>query len=260
MTHAEIVKKVQWKDLRSLSVREMLIENNLTIPWFIISLTLAYSGYYLFALPFSAFFFLTALRQVHNGFHNSLGTNKFLTWLSLFLNSILMVVSIHAVKFNHIRHHKYCLTEEDYEGKSAGMTWYGAILYGPVHIFLIHKITLQLGNKKYRKNVLLELAAISLFVFLAFYFNIHFLIYHIIVMVIGEFLMAFFAVWTVHHHTEDSPEFARTQRGGWKNKITFSMFYHLEHHLFPAVPTIKLPELAKRIDEALPELEKKTTF
>ena len=79
-------------------------------------------------------------------------------------------------------------------------------------------------------------------------------------MVIGEFLMTFFAVWTVHHDTEEHPEFARTQRGSWKNKITFSMFYHLEHHLFPAVPTIKLPELAKRIDEVLPELEKKNTF
>jgi len=79
-------------------------------------------------------------------------------------------------------------------------------------------------------------------------------------MIIGEFLMAFFAVWTVHHDTHATPEFARTQRIGWKNKITFSMFYHLEHHLFPAVPTIKLPELAKRIDEALPEIEKKQTF
>jgi fatty acid desaturase len=79
-------------------------------------------------------------------------------------------------------------------------------------------------------------------------------------MIIGEFLMAFFAVWTVHHDTEDSPEFARTQRDGWKNWITFSMFYHLEHYLFPAVPTIKLPELVKRIDAALPDLEKKSTF
>ena len=90
--------------------------------------------------------------------------------------------------------------------------------------------------------------------------NIHFLIYHIIVMVIGELLMAFFAVWSVHHDTHENPELARTQRTGWKNKITFSMFYHLEHHLFPAVPTIKLPELAKRIDEAIPEVEKKSTF
>jgi fatty acid desaturase len=260
MTHREILKKVEWKDLRKLSVKEMLIENNLTIPWLAASLALSYFGYYIFALPFSAFFFLTGLRQVHNGFHNSLGTNKFLTWFSLYSNSILMMVSIHAVKFNHIRHHKYCLTDKDYEGKSARMTWYGAILYGPIHMFLIHKVTLQIGNSKYRRNVILELASVAIFASIVFYFRIDFLIYHIIVMIIAEFLMAFFAVWTVHHHTHDTPEFARTQRTGWKNKITFSMFYHLEHHLFPAVPTIKLPELAKRIDDVFPEIKKKETF
>ncbi|TCV07402.1 fatty acid desaturase [Sphingobacterium alimentarium] len=238
----------------------MLIENNLTIPWILISITLAYFEYYILALPFSAFFFLTALRQVHNGFHNSLATNKFLTWLSLYINSVLMLVSTHAVKFNHIRHHKYCLSENDYEGKSATMTWYGAILYGPVHMFLIHKVTWQLGNKNYRQNMLLELISIVILVSLIFYFRIYFLIYHIIVMLIGEFLMTFFAVWTVHHNTHDHPEFARTQRSWWKNKLTFSMFYHLEHHMFPAVPTIKLLELAKRIDEAFPEMEKKNTF
>lgn len=260
MVHQEVLRKVEWKDLKKLTLKEMLIENNLTIPWFVISIALAYNGHYIWALPFSAFFFLTGLRQVHNGFHNSLGTNKFLTWLSLYINSVLMLVSIHAVKFNHIRHHKYCLSEEDYEGKSAKMTWYGAILYGPIHVFLIHKITWQLGNKKYRKNMLLELISIALLVSIVFYFKIDFLIYHILVMIVGEFLMAFFAVWTVHHDTHEHPDLARTQRSWWKNKLTFSMFYHLEHHLFPAVPTIKLPELAKRIDEALPEIEKKNTF
>ncbi len=260
MTHQELLKKVAWKDLKSLSTKEMLIENNLTIPWLVISLTLAYFGHYILALPFSAFLFLTGLRQVHNGFHNSLGTNKFLTWLTMYLNSMLMMVSVHAVKFNHLRHHKYCLAEDDYEGKSAYMSWYKAILYGPVHIFLIHKVTLQIGNSKYRRNVLLELFSIAAVIAFVFYFNLYFLMYHITIMVIGEFLMAFFAVWTVHHDTHESPEFARTQRTGWKNKITFSMFYHLEHHLFPAVPTIKLPELARRIDEALPEVDKKSTF
>lgn len=260
MTHHEVIQRVAWKDLRHLTLKEMLIENNLTIPWFLLSMTLAYLGFYILALPFSAFFFLTALRQVHNGFHNSLGTNKILTWLSLYINSLLMMVSIHAVKFNHIRHHKYCLSEEDYEGKAARMSWYGALLYGPVHLFLIHKVTLQLGNKYYRWNVLLELVSIALLAALVFYYQIHFLMYHIIVMLIGECLMAFFAVWTVHHDTHDHPDFARTQRTGWKNALTFSMFYHLEHHLFPAVPTIKLPELARRIDAALPEIQKKNTF
>lgn len=260
MTHNEILRKVEWKDLRSLSLKEMIIENNLTIPWALSSWILAYYELYWFALPCSAFFFITGLRQVHNGFHNSLGTNRFLTWLSLYLNSVFMMVSIHAVKFNHLRHHKYCLSEEDQEGKSAHMTWYGAILYGPIHMFKIHQITWKLGNKKYRRNMILELTSVAIVISVAFYFQINWLIYHISIMIIGEFLMAFFAVWTVHHDTEENPELARTQRGWIKNKITFSMFYHLEHHLFPAIPTIKLPELAKRIDESIPEINKKQTF
>jgi len=260
MTHEEILKRVEWKDLRKLSFKEMCIENSLTIPWALSSWAFAYFEYYWFALPCSAFFFLTGLRQVHNGFHNALGTHKLLVWLSLYINSILMMVSIHAVKFNHLRHHKYCLSEEDQEGKSAHMTWFGAILYGPIHMFKIHQVTWKIGNRNYKKNMSMELISILVFASIVFYFDIYWLIYHIIVMVIGEFLMAFFAVWTVHHDTDENPNFARTQREGWKNKITFSMFYHLEHHLFPAVPTIKLPELVKRIDEAIPEIEKKQTF
>ncbi|KMQ64557.1 fatty acid desaturase [Chryseobacterium angstadtii] len=260
MNHLELIRKVEWKDLKTLSCKEVLIENNISLPWFFISILLAYYEYYWLALPFSGFYFLTALRQVHNGFHNALGTGKALTWLSLYLNSILMMASIHAVKFNHIRHHKFCLSEEDYEGKSASMKWYEAILYGPKHIFLIHWITFKKANTNYKRNMMIELASIAVFTFSVFFFQIHFLMYHVLVMLFGEFLMAFFAVWTVHHDTHDHPNIARTQRGSWKNKLTFSMFYHMEHHLFPAVPTIKLPELAKRIDKALPDLNKKQTF
>lgn len=256
MTSKEIFEKVEWKDLQQLSVKELLIENNLTIPWMISSLTLAYFGYYWLALPCSGFFFLTALRQVHNGFHNALGTNKFLTWFSLFGNSMMMMGSMHAIKFNHLRHHKYCLSEEDQEGKSAHMTWYGAILYGPIHFFKIHHLTWKLGNRSYRTNMVLELSAAFIAATVAFYCQIHWLMYHFTIMALGECLMAFFAVWLVHHDTHEHPELARTQRGKWMNKITFSMFYHLEHHLFPAVPTIKLPELAQRMDEQLPTLEK----
>ena len=67
-----------------------------------------------------------------------------------------------------------CLSEDDYEGNSATMTRYGAILYGPVHMFLIHKVTWQLGNKKYRQNMLLELISIVILVSLVFYFRIDF--------------------------------------------------------------------------------------
>lgn len=259
MENTELLRQVQWKDLTKLSLVEVLIENNISIPWALSSWGLAYYGYYWLALPFSAMFFLTALRQVHNAFHNALGTPSFLTWFTMYSNSMLMFASIHAVRFNHLRHHKYCLQEEDYEGKAAAMTWWQAILYGPVHIFLIHWVTFTQGSAKDRFNVAFELLSLIVLVAFVWYWNVYFLWYHLLVMLMGEMLSAFFAVWSVHHDC-DEKTIARTQRTGWKNVITYSMFYHLEHHLFPAVPTIKLPKLVKRIDEAMPNLNKKQTF
>lgn len=258
MSTMDIAKKVAWKDLTRLSAWEIFIENNITLPWLGASLLLSYLELYLWVLPCAVFFFLTGLRQVHNGFHRALGTNAFLTWCCLYGNSILMMSSIHAVRFNHLRHHRYCLGEEDYEGRTARMKWWQAILYGPLHIYHIHRVALRHGNARDRHNVCFELLSIAVYTTLILVFDVRFLIYFSALMLAGECLSGFFAVWTVHH--DCAPETARTQRKGWKNRLTYNMFYHLEHHLFPAVPTIKLPELARRIDAVMPELEKKQTF
>lgn len=260
MTHEEVLTKVDWEDLRTLTRFERIIENSIAIPWLIGAVLLSFFEFYLLAVPCYAFFFLTGLRTVHNGFHNALGVNRFLTELTLYVYSFLMITSIHAVKFNHLRHHKHCLSEEDYEGKAARMTWYGAILYGPIHYFQIHWITLQKGNKQMKFSVLVEVSLFLVLIGGAVITQSSLLLFHIGFMIFAEFMMAFFAVWIVHHHTEEDPRFARTQRAWWKNWLSYSMFYHLEHHLFPAVPTIKLKKLVQRIDREIPDLEKKITF
>lgn len=259
METSTLLSRVQWKDLLKLSAREKFIENTITIPWLLASWVLAYFHLYFFALPCSFLFFLTALRQSHNGFHHSLGISKRATRMSIYLNSVLMLSSMHAVKFTHLRHHKYCMGEKDFEGKCAKMRWHQAILYGPRHILSIHRAAITLGNKIYKRDVLIELLSIIIFISAVVLLKWNFLVYHCIAMAAGEFFSAFFAVWTVHHDLEGSA-IARTQRTKWKNLVSYNMFYHLEHHLFPAVPTIKLPELARRIDTAAPGLEKKTTF
>ncbi|CUR45381.1 hypothetical protein BN2364_0940 [Alloalcanivorax xenomutans] len=38
------------------------------------------------------------------------------------------------------------------------------------------------------------------------------------------------------------------------------MFFHVEHHLFPAVPTCKLDTLAGRLDAMAPDLVAKKVF
>jgi fatty acid desaturase len=52
-----------------------------------------------------------------------------------------------------------------------------------------------------------------------------------------------FAV-TVQHDCDGAGLFARTLRGILKNAATYNMVFHVEHHLFPAVPACHLPQLA----------------
>jgi len=251
--------KIKWHDLKTLTKLETFIENSLTLPWLISSWALAYYEWYLLAMLASFMFFLTALRQSHNGFHHALGIPKFWTHIVLHINSLLMIASMHAVKFNHLRHHRFCLGEEDHEGKAAKMPALKAFFYGPLHIYHIHRIGWKEGGRFLRKRIEIDLVLVACFISLVWIWNIAFLKYHVIVMIVGESFSAFFAVWTVHHDLEEE-HIARTQRKGWKNFLTYNMFYHLEHHLFPAVPTIKLPELARRIDKEVPEMEKRPVF
>ncbi len=53
---------------------------------------------------------------------------------------------------------------------------------------------------------------------------------------------------------------ARTQRGRLGSVMTYNMFYHAEHHLFPQVPTRNLPALAARLDRVVPELRTAPVF
>jgi len=59
--------------------------------------------------------------------------------------------------------------------------------------------------------------------------------YHVIAMGVAQCLTAFFAVWTVHHEPR-MPYPARTQRGRIRSRLLPHVL-HVEHHLFPQVPT-----------------------
>jgi len=85
--------------------------------------------------------------------------------------------------------------------------------------------------------------------------------YHVAAMAAGQCLTAFFAVWTVHHGCERRRgPIARTIRGRVKALISYEMFFHVEHHLYPTVPTCRLPLLAKRLDAVAPELAARRVF
>lgn len=175
--------------------------------------------------------------------------------------SLVMMASLHAVKFNHLRHHQLNLGEEDEEGRSASMPGWKALLYGPVFTVMLHVTALRRGNGRLRAVIAGELTMISFWIWFVFGLsNIPALRYHVLAMSAGECLTAFFAVWTVHHRCDRTHYFARTLRNRMKNVLTFDMFRHIEHHLFPAVPTCHLAELSQRLDRVAPELKEKVVF
>ena len=261
MEVSERLKNVEWRDLVALNNREIFYELLLSLPWLISSIYIFINYNYFAALICSFMFFLTGLRQVHNAFHYALGISKKHTeWVMLAL-SIVMLGSMHAVKINHLIHHRYCMQSEDVEAASARMPWWKALLFGPIFPVLLHKKAIEIGSDNQKKWIYAELSLNALVLISVFFIlDVSCLKYHFSTMLIAQCLTAFFAVWTVHHDCDEKKEIGRTIRNKIKATVTYNMFFHVEHHLFPHVPTCKLHIVAHRLDKAAPELCLKKVF
>lgn len=245
--------QVAWQDLLYLNRLEIAYELLLSLPWLLASWFAASYGVYWAAVFCSFMFFLTGLRQVHNAYHYALGISRGATEWVMFVQSVLMLGSMHAIQVNHLRHHQYCMADEDIEAMSARMPWWRAVLVGPVFPWRLHLKAWAVGSVAQRRWLVVELFANLVWVTLVFFvFDVSWLKYHVVIMFVGQCWTSFFAVWTVHHDCENDEFMARTVRSRWKNWVTYSMFFHVEHHLFPLVPTCKLNQLAKRMDEVQP--------
>ncbi|HEY4417845.1 MAG TPA: fatty acid desaturase, partial [Verrucomicrobiae bacterium] len=190
------------------------------------------------------------LRQSHNAQHYALGFPRVAQDLVLFTLSALMLSSMHAVQVTHMHHHRHCLDDEDAEGATARLPWWRALLVGPLFPIRLHVAAWKQAKPNKRKWIAAELLAI-LVIIISGLFWVDSLAWHwhLSVMLVGECFTGFFAVWTVHHDCGPD-EVGRTQRGRWLTWLSYSMFFHAEHHLFPAVPTCHLSILAQRLDVA----------
>jgi fatty acid desaturase len=259
------VRRVEWKDLLHLTPWEIGKEVVFYVPWLVASWILVYFApsyplLYAPALACSFIFFLCGLRVVHNAYHYAMGISRPATEWVMFILSVLMLSAMHALQQTHLHHHKHCMDEDDVEAASARMQGWKAILFGPKFYVTIQTKGIELGTPRQRRWILAEYLCMAIWVPSVFLLNVPMLKYHAVAMLVGQCLTAFFAVWTVHHDCDRSHFIARTLRNPLKSLIVFDMFYHLEHHLFPKVPTCHLGKLSKRLDAAAPELQEKQVW
>lgn len=273
----QAVKEVEWKDLRSLTKAQVVYNLVLPYPFLLLSWWFASQSLYVFACSCTYLFFASAFRQAHDGYHHSLGVGKRSTTMILMLLSVLLMTGLHSIRATHMQHHRNPLGEDDLEGSLAKLAWWQALIGGIRYRFDIYKRGMQLSSANNRCKAWVEFALIGIVITLigaaagfslwqtdlaagsgysTYTAIVQVAVYHLIVMLSANSIVGLIAVWGVHHDTEEQT-IARTERNKVVNLLTFGLLFHVEHHLFPAVPTNNLPKLAQRLDLVAPHLSEK---
>lgn len=251
------LKRIEWRDLAHMRARDRLAECALPLPWLIASWWCAARGWWPLALGASFLFFLVALRLNHEAIHHNLGFGARGHQRVMHGLSFLMIGSNHSVAWNHLRHHQHLDTPQDLEGKAGRMSLRQVLAYGPRFPIECHAAALREAGPVWRRRVLIDLGLNGVMGAIALATMAQFLFYHLAAMAVAQSLTALFAVWITHRPGEGHAAIARTQRNRLVNFVSYNMFYHLEHHLFPGVPVRRLPKLAQRLDAAMPSVAAK---
>src|SRR5438128_12331073 len=185
---------IAWRDLAKTTPVDAFRELLLPVPWLAGSLILAEWPLYPLALALSFVFFLTGLRIVHGAFHYTLGLPRRATDLLMFCFSLAMLGSMHAVQWNHLRHHRHCLAEDDIEAMGARCSAWEALLLGPRFPIRLHRAALSGARPRQRRWIAAELGGNLAIGALAFgMLSPGALSFHLLAMAAGQCLTAFFA-------------------------------------------------------------------
>ncbi|MEO7885640.1 MAG: hypothetical protein ABIR76_02700, partial [Polaromonas sp.] len=153
--------QVRWEDLVSLRPGQVALNLGLSAPWLAGSLWAAQHDLYWLAMPLSAAFFLTALRQAHDSYHASIGVPR--RWLDAVLLALTftMLCSTHAIRHTHLVHHRDPLGDGDEEGGWARQPGWRALALGVLFSIRTHAQALRTGSPRTRRWVGAELTLIA---------------------------------------------------------------------------------------------------
>lgn len=206
------------------------------------------------ATPVIVFFIFVAVVTVtHDVVHGSLGLGPRQTDWALFCFGAVLLESGHAYRTTHLQHHRVFPGPDDPEGDPARLPLWRAILNGPWFLPRLWwwAYCRQHARPAERRWLLAEAAwalAVPLAGVLLWPWTPAVLNYVALVLV-GSWVYPLFTVHLPHYHYGDHP---LTQTSTLRGRIVPALFleltYHLEHHLYPGVPSHGLKELSRRLD------------
>lgn len=197
--------------------------------------------------------FVAVVTVTHDVVHGSLGLSRRQTDWALFFTGLVLLESGHAYRTTHLQHHKVFPAEDDPEGYPAKISTLGAILYGP--IFLIRLWVWAYRRLAHRpiQRIWLLVEALAPFAVLTagliLWPVVPGMLIYAMLAIVGSWVYPLLTVHLPHRNYGDTPlTQTHTLRGRVIPMLFLELTYHLEHHLYPQVPSHHLKELATRLD------------
>ncbi len=195
--------------------------------------------------------FVAVVTVTHDVVHGSLGLGARETEWALFAMGAVLFESGHAYRATHLRHHAAFPGPDDPEGDPARMSLPRAILEGPL---FLPRLWLWAWRKcpAERRWLLLEALWCAAGALAALTVDSAFVRLYWLGALLGSWVYPLLTVHLPHRDYGTSPlTQTRTLRGRIIPALFLELTYHLEHHLYPRVPSHNLPELSRRLDPLL---------
>lgn len=202
------------------------------------------------AVSMMALSFVTYGSTSHDLVHRALRLPPRINDALLSLIELLSLRSGTAYRLSHLHHHRHLLAEDDLEGAAAHGTFWQALASGP-------PMQLRLWRWAWRtqpaaRTRLAGEGAGVLMLIAAAAFAIRWSaipIVYVGLAVAGSWIFPLVTAYIPHDGRGDSVlTHTRLFRGRFVQWIALDHLYHLEHHLYPAVPHHHWKTLARRLD------------
>jgi beta-carotene hydroxylase len=214
--------------------------------------------WFCWSAAFLVLVFSATSTSTHDVLHGSLGLGRKITEISLFFLGAPILESGHAYRLTHLHHHTVFPREDDLEGAAAYMPMWKVLLLGPTFLprlwlWAYRKTENQPGQRRWLIfEALLPFAGLA--VGLLLLPTVPGVLAYVLAVLLSSWFYPLFAVHLPHRGFGNQCwNQAWTLRGRLIPRLFRPLAFHLEHHLYPRVPSHNLAKLAERLEPSLRE-------
>lgn len=198
--------------------------------------------------------FITYVSTSHDLLHRTLGLPRWANESFLALVEMLALRSGHAFRLTHLCHHRHFPDDDDIEGHAAKLPLWRALLTGVGHQCRLFIWAWPRARKDEKRWMMVEALWAATVVVASVWLlpSTPVLFVYVLLVTVSSWLYPVATVWIPHRAEADHVLFqTRALRGRLVPELFLQHTYHLEHHLYPSVPSFNWQKLALRLDPFL---------